>query len=192
MTGDEIKQNVTMTDVLTRYGIKVGRNGMCCCPIHGEKHPSMKVYKDGYKCFACNSAGDVFSFVMAYENVDFKTAFGILGGTYERQPNKAARVVRKKKFERRKTKAERQEQAKKDIRNLVNDAIFQCLNMIAKNEPYMKDGEPVYPDDWCFGQNNLPYLNYIFEELYINDEKGVNKGNVIRMCQRVRRRTIEK
>ena len=107
MTAEEIKQSVTMGDVLARYGIKVNRNGMCCCPIHGEKHPSMKVYKDGYKCFACNSAGDVFSFVMAYEGVDFKTAFATLGGTYERQPNKTARIVRNKKFERRKTHGDR-------------------------------------------------------------------------------------
>lgn len=192
MTAEEIKQSVTMGDVLARYGIKVNRNGMCCCPIHGEKHPSMKVYKDGYKCFACNSAGDVFSFVMAYEGVDFKTAFATLGGTYERQPNKTARIVRNKKFERRKTQAKRQEQAEKDLRKLLDAATFDCIDMIAKNPPYLKDGEPVYPDDWCFGQNNLPYLNYIFELLYINEDKGVNKANVIRVCQGIRRRAIEK
>ena len=181
MTADEIKQNVSMRDVLARYGISVNRNGMCCCPIHGERHASMKVYKDGYKCFACNSAGDIFNFVMAYENVDFKTAFIELGGTYEKQKNATTRINRNKKFDRMKEKAKRAEEGEKQFRKLLEDTIFDCMDMIANNEPFS--------DEWCFGQNHLPYLDYIFEEIYINEDKGVNKANVIRMCQRIKRRT---
>ena len=72
-----------MPDVMARYGIEVKRN-MCSCPFHGaDKHPSMKVFKDGFKCFGCGKHGDIFSFVQEIENCDFKQAFFILGGSYE-------------------------------------------------------------------------------------------------------------
>mgnify|MGYP003311815932 CR=1 FL=1 len=83
MTTEEIKQSLSMHDVLARYGIEVKRN-MCSCPFHGvDKHPSMKVFKDGFKCFGCGMNGDVFTFVQEYEHCDFKTAFKLLGGTYQ-------------------------------------------------------------------------------------------------------------
>ena len=189
MTSEELKQTTSMRDVLDRYGVKVGRNGMCCCPIHGERHASMKVYPDGFKCFACGAGGDIFDFVEAMENVDFKTAFGILGGTYDKNINKATRTTRNVKFGRQKAERQRQEKADKEFRKLLEDTIFDLRYMIANNEPYMQGEEVVFPDDWCFGQDRLPYLEYIFEELYINEEKGVKKANVIRNCQRIRRRT---
>ena len=192
MTSEELKQTTSMRDVLDRYGVKVGRNGMCCCPIHGERHASMKVYPDGFKCFACGAGGDIFDFVEAMEKVDFKTAFGILGGTYDKNINKATRTTRNVKFGRQKAERQRQEKADKEFRKLLEDAIFDLRYMIANNEPYMQGEEVVFPDDWCFGQDRLPYLEYIFEEIYINENEGVKKANVIRMCQRIRRRTNHK
>ena len=192
MTSEELKQTTSMRDVLDRYGVKVGRNGMCCCPIHGERHASMKVYPDGFKCFACGAGGDIFDFVEAMENVDFKTAFGILGGTYDKNINKATRTTRNVKFGRQKAERQRQEKADKEFRKLLEDAIFDLRYMIANNEPYMQGDEVVFPDDWCFGQDRLPYLEYIFEEIYINENEGVKRANVIRMCQRIRRRTNHK
>lgn len=192
MTSEELKQTTSMRDVLDRYGVKVGRNGMCCCPIHGERHASMKVYPDGFKCFACGAGGDIFDFVEAMENVDFKTAFGILGGTYDKNINKATRTTRNVKFGRQKAERQRQEKADKEFRKLLEDAIFDLRYMIANNEPYMQGEEVVFPDDWCFGQDRLPYLEYIFEEIYINENEGVKRANVIRMCQRIRRRTNHK
>lgn len=84
MTLEEIKENVTMRDVMDKYKIKVSRSNMCCCPIHKEKHPSMKIYKDSFNCFSCGAHGDIFSFVQEMENCDFKTAFMFLGGTYDK------------------------------------------------------------------------------------------------------------
>lgn len=37
---------------------------MAHCPFHGtDKHPSMKLYSDGFKCFTCNEHGDVITLV---------------------------------------------------------------------------------------------------------------------------------
>ena len=84
MTLEEIKENVTMRDVMDKYKIKVSRSNMCCCPIHKEKHPSMKIYKRSFYCFSCGAHGDIFSFVQEMEKCDFKTAFMFLGGTYDK------------------------------------------------------------------------------------------------------------
>lgn len=69
----EIKRSISMPDLAERYGVKI-RRGMCCCPFHGEKHPSMKIYPDGYYCFACGEHGDIFSWVMKYDSVNFPQA----------------------------------------------------------------------------------------------------------------------
>lgn len=48
----EVKARVTARQVAERYGLKVSRNGMACCPFHNDKHPSMKIDQN-YYCFAC-------------------------------------------------------------------------------------------------------------------------------------------
>ena len=40
-----------------RYGLKVGRTGMACCPFHSDKSPSMKL-DERYYCFGCGATGD--------------------------------------------------------------------------------------------------------------------------------------
>ena len=42
---EAVKQSVTTRQAAERYGIRVGRNGMCVCPFHEDKNPSMKVPK---------------------------------------------------------------------------------------------------------------------------------------------------
>ena len=45
-----VKDNVTAKDVAMRYGIKINRSGLACCPFHRDKTPSMKIDKR-YYCF---------------------------------------------------------------------------------------------------------------------------------------------
>ena len=57
-----------------------GKNLKGLCPFHKEKTPSFNVMPDRqfFKCFGCNAAGDVFSFIQQREGVDFKEAREIL------------------------------------------------------------------------------------------------------------------
>ena len=59
---EAVKQSVTTRQAAERYGIKVNRNGMCVCPFHNDKNPSMKVDRRFY-CFGCGATGDVIDFV---------------------------------------------------------------------------------------------------------------------------------
>ena len=49
----EIKESLPLKQAVEHYGIKVGRNGMACCPFHPDKSPSMKLYERNYHCFSC-------------------------------------------------------------------------------------------------------------------------------------------
>ncbi|MDR1122909.1 MAG: DNA primase [Endomicrobium sp.] len=55
---------------------KAGRNWKACCPFHNDKTPSFIVSpeKDIFRCFGCNTAGDVFKFVMLIDNVSWPEA----------------------------------------------------------------------------------------------------------------------
>ena len=75
---DELRQRLSIVDVISRRVplTKTGQNYWGCCPFHNEKTPSFSVTEDKgfYHCFGCGEHGDIISFTMKSENVDFKTA----------------------------------------------------------------------------------------------------------------------
>ena len=123
MTAEEIKQTYTMREIAERYGIKVKRDGMCCCPFHGEKHPSMKIYKDSFHCFACGKNGDIFTFVQEIEHCDFKTAFLSLGGTYENKTMESRMALYRAQKSREKRRVE-EDRKKRKLNKYIDDIRF--------------------------------------------------------------------
>ena len=71
----KLKNEVNIVDLIASYIElqKSGRNYKALCPFHQEKTPSFYVYENtqSYHCFGCGANGDIFSFVQAYENLDF-------------------------------------------------------------------------------------------------------------------------
>ena len=70
---EAVKQSVTTRQAAERYGIKVNRNGMCVCPFHNDRNPSMKVDRRFY-CFGCGATGDVIDFVSRFYGIGSKEA----------------------------------------------------------------------------------------------------------------------
>ena len=58
----EIKDAVSAREAASFYGLKISRNGMCCCPFHDDSHPSMKL-DSRFHCFGCQADGDVIDLV---------------------------------------------------------------------------------------------------------------------------------
>ncbi len=80
---DEIKGRLDIMDVVSHYvGLqRSGRSYKAVCPFHSERTPSFFVFpeRQSWRCFgACATGGDVFSFVMKVENLDFKEALARL------------------------------------------------------------------------------------------------------------------
>ena len=70
---EAVKQSVTTRQAAEHYGIRVGRNGMACCPFHHDKTPSMKLDRR-YHCFGCGADGDVIDFAAALYGLGKKEA----------------------------------------------------------------------------------------------------------------------
>ena len=61
----EVKARVSCLDAARRYGFEPNRSGFLCCPLHGERRPSMKVYDGdrGFYCYGCGQGGDAVTFI---------------------------------------------------------------------------------------------------------------------------------
>ena len=70
---EAVKQSVTTRQAAEYYGIRVNRNGMCVCPFHNDKNPSMKLDRRFY-CFGCGATGDVIDFVSLLHSTGSKEA----------------------------------------------------------------------------------------------------------------------
>ena len=79
---EEIRQKSDIVDVISSY-VKIQKKGSShfgLCPFHNEKSPSFSVsqVKQMYYCFGCGVGGNVFTFVMQYENYTFQEAVKFL------------------------------------------------------------------------------------------------------------------
>lgn len=72
---EEIRERNDIVDVISSYVRlnKKGGNYWGLCPFHGEKTPSFSVngVKQTYHCFGCGAGGNVITFMMNYENLNF-------------------------------------------------------------------------------------------------------------------------
>lgn len=179
MTSEEIKESVLMSDVLRERGISV-RNGMCKCPFHDDKKPSMKVYKDGCRCFTCAESYDVFSFIQKYDGVSFKDAYISLGGTYARPSSRRERILTKARIE----------EARKANHSMVKRDLFRT---IAKALMICDLCDSVYlpmSDEWCEIKNMEPIIKYYYDECLLSDGKEINELDVYRECRKFIQRFI--
>ena len=79
---EEVRMKNDSVDVISGYVRlqKKGANHFGLCPFHNEKSPSFSVSgsKQMYYCFGCGAGGNVFTFVMNYENYTFAEAVKML------------------------------------------------------------------------------------------------------------------
>lgn len=79
---EEVRSKNDIVDVISGY-VRLQKKGSSyfgLCPFHNEKSPSFSVsrQKQMYYCFGCGAGGNVFTFLMEYENFSFLEALKVL------------------------------------------------------------------------------------------------------------------
>ena len=80
---NEIREKTDIVEFIDKYIplTKKGKNYFGLCPFHPDTNPSLSVSREKqiYKCFVCGEAGNIFNFLMKYENINFIEAVNMIG-----------------------------------------------------------------------------------------------------------------
>jgi len=80
--GKRLKSLVTIESIVGRYARlhHSGKNLVALCPFHDDRRPSFVVYPatQSFYCFGCQASGDVFTFLMKIEQMNFPEALRVL------------------------------------------------------------------------------------------------------------------
>lgn len=79
---EQIRQAIDIVDLTSSYMAlrRQGRGYVAICPWHDDTRPSMQINPDrqSFKCWVCDIGGDIFSFLMKIEGIDFREALEML------------------------------------------------------------------------------------------------------------------
>lgn len=75
---EQLKNKTDIVDLISAYATvqRKGRDYWACCPFHNEKTPSFQIRSDQqyYRCYGCGKHGNIFNFLMDYEQISFTEA----------------------------------------------------------------------------------------------------------------------
>lgn len=79
---ERIRQAIDIVDLVGKYLTlrRQGQSYVAICPWHDDSRPSLQINpaRQSWKCWVCDIGGDIFSFVMQFEKVDFREALQML------------------------------------------------------------------------------------------------------------------
>jgi len=183
--GDMIKKYLSMYDVLDRCGLYLNRHNSMCCPLHREKTPSFKVYKDGsrFKCFGCGIGGDVITFVMRYYSLSYGQAIIRLASEFNIQIAGAKPLTVQDRIraneERRARKQETEEREREydrlfDAYSSACDEFIRLEGNLTMYKP--KTVTEPFNELYCEALHKLPYQRYKCDMLQIALENLKERG----------------
>uniref|UniRef100_UPI003FF0B9D7 CHC2 zinc finger domain-containing protein n=1 Tax=Faecalibacterium prausnitzii TaxID=853 RepID=UPI003FF0B9D7 len=161
---DTLKARITVPQAAAHYGIRIGRNGMCRCPFHSDKTPSMKINETYYYCFGCHTTGDVIDFTARLFNLSPLDAARKLALDFGIDPNTpVSAAVALPRI--------RQEESQRDRED-------RCASVLIEYERLLKSRQqrfaPVHPsEEWddrlVSASHALPQVSYLIDCLYDAD-----------------------
>ncbi len=160
---DEVLSRNDIVDVINGYTSlrRKGNSYEACCPFHHEKTPSFKVSRDKqmFHCFGCGVGGNVFTFVMEYENMNFPEAL-------EHLANRAGVVLP----ERDASAEQRSKEQYKVVLREMNKAAAAYFHYILKHGEHGKRAYAYFKDrgltDETINNFGLGYADIYQDDLY--------------------------
>lgn len=163
-------------DIVSAFGMYVtlkkrGRTHICSCPFHSEKTPSCTIFPDtqSFYCFGCGAGGDVITFTMKMENLDYMEAVRLLAQRCGMElPTQNPEEARNAKRKVRCLEINR-ESANFFYKQLISGNDKRGLNYFAERKlsPAIvkKYGLGFAPDDWHMLRDHLRQMGYHDEEM---------------------------
>lgn len=171
---DRLKTANPIAEVMGSYVTlkRTGRDYVCLCPFHNEKTPSCHVHpdKEFFHCFGCGAGGDVITFTMKYNNLDYWEAVKLLaerGGVELPQDSlfkNGGTDKRKRLYEMNKIAARFFfEQLKSDNGKACREYLFKIRRL--KAETVQKYGMGFAPNSWSALKKHMMSEGYTEQEL---------------------------
>ena len=98
---NEIRKQADIVDIISRHinVIRKGKSFTAICPFHNDTNPSLSISRDKqiFKCFVCNTGGNVFSFVSKYRHIPYMSAVkevaDMVGAEFELKEAKKEKII---------------------------------------------------------------------------------------------------
>ena len=156
-----VKQNIRVPDAAEHYGLQAGRNGMCSCPFHEDRHPSMKLNERYFYCFGCGATGDVIDLVARLFDLSSYEAAQKLAQDFGIDPDKPPAAAVLPKPERPLLTAYRQEEVR--CLRVLCDYLHLLESWKVQYAP--KTPEDVLDDRFVEACQMLDYVEYLADLL---------------------------
>ena len=194
---DEVREKNDIVDVISEYVLlkPQGKGFFGLCPFHAEKTPSFHVNpeKQLYHCFGCGAGGNVFTFVMAMEKLDFMEAVKFLA---ERAGMALPQTTQAEEFIRSKNRRDRIYQINREAARYYHRMLFspeggRALSYLKSRgvdlNTIRRFGIGYAPDGWENAKQHLLSLGFE-EELLV--ESGIAVSSKGRSYDRFRNRVV--
>ena len=153
---DEIKERLSMKDVVEMYGYEPSRSGFISCPFHQEDTASLKIYDKSFYCYGCGAGGDLIKFVARLFNLTNSQAAIRLDYDFrlnlvnQKPDNKQVEELRRKKAEK-----------QRELNNYRTDYLNKCTEFRKLTKILESSKDPV---EIAKAQARIDYLDYYFNE----------------------------
>ena len=167
---ENIKQLISMEDVLQQYGFPTARNGRIPCPLHNGKDNNFSYKGQYFKCFVCGEGGTVIDFVMKLFDLNFRQAVLRINADFHLglTPSKPDRASRSAALEARREEQRRKDQAEKNFRYMASERHY-WRDVLEVFPPVRQGDDAYYHPLYVEAVKRLPYIEYWLDD-YI--EKG--------------------
>ena len=165
---EAVKQSVTTRQAASFYGIRVGRNGMACCPFHNDRTPSMKV-DSRYYCFGCGAYGDVIDFAASLHGLGKREAAVRLAEDFSIPYDGASSTPAVKRAPPKPTPAQRFRQTEQHCFRVLCDYLHLLERWKTEYAPQPQDA--VWHPLFVEALQQISYVEYLLDILLFGEMK---------------------